>query len=30
MPSLQGIDALKVKSKVSEVNYIICNIKGKI
>ena len=27
MPSLQGIDALKVKSTVSEVDDIICNIR---
>ena len=26
-PSLRGIDALKVKSTVSEVNDIICNIR---
>ena len=27
IPSLRGIDALKVKSTVSEVNDIICNIR---
>ena len=29
IPSLRGIDALKVKSTVSEVNDIICNIRVK-
>ena len=29
IPSLRGIDALKVKSTVSEVNYITCNIRAK-
>ena len=29
IPSLQGIDALKVKNTVSEINNIICNIRVK-